>query len=83
MEEETQEHNQCFAVSEDATSSLTSAYQYFIKALNEKLPISLVPSVQPKSGSVFVYDLGPDPDKWEGVKKKLRLVFAGYWYSDY
>ena len=65
MEEETQEHNQCFAVSEDATSSLTSAkvHQYFIKALNEKLPISLVPPVQPKSGSIFVYDLGPDPNK--------------------
>ena len=64
MEEETQEHNQCFAVSEDVTSSFISAevYQYFIKALNGKLPINLVPPVQPKSGSIFVY------------KKKLRLV---------
>ena len=75
MEEEAQEHNQCFAVSEDATSSLTSAkvYQYFINALNGKLSISLVLPVLPNLiRKHFVYDLGPDPDKWEGVKTKVN-----------
>ena len=69
------ERKQCVPVTEDARDNLKSAevYQYFIRALNRELPLSLAPPVQPKAGSIYLYDLGPDSDKWESLKKKIRL----------
>ena len=75
MMEDEVEQKQCVPVTEDARDNLKSAevYQYFIRALNRELLLSLAPPVQPKVGSIYLYDLGPDSDKWESLKKKIRL----------
>jgi len=64
---------ECTPAAEDAFTNLTSteAYNYFSKAINVKLPISLDPPVQPKAGSLYIYDLWPDLDKRELRKRKL------------
>ena len=66
---------QCVPVTENARDNLKSAevHHYFMRALNRDLPLSLVPPIQPKAGSIYLYDLGPDSDKWESLKKKIRL----------
>ena len=75
MMEDEAEQKQCVPVTEYARDNLKSAevYQYFIRALNGELPLSLAPPVQPKAGSMYFYDLGPDSDKWESLKNKIRL----------
>ena len=69
MEDETKQ-KQCVPATEDARDNLKSAEvcQYFIRAPNRELPVSLV---QPKAGNIYLYDLGPDSDKWESLKKKI------------
>ena len=68
--------DECTPVAEDAVTNLTSAeaYDYLSKAGSGKLQLSAVPPVQPKAGSVYVYDLGDDSDTWEASKRKLRFV---------
>ena len=65
----------CVPAVEDAVNNLTSAeaHNYFSKAISGKLQISVDPPVQPKGGNLYIYNLGPDSDKWEQEKKKLRL----------
>ena len=49
------------------------AYELLVHAsskYNEQ--ISTAPPVQPKGGTVFLYNLGEDSDKWDLQKKKLR-----------
>ena len=71
-----EEDGQCVPAVEDAFDNLTSAeaYDYFSQATREELQVSTEPPVQPKAGSVYIYDLGTNSDKWEQTKKKLRLV---------
>ena len=47
MMEDEAEQKQCVPVTEDARGNLKSAevYQYFIRALNGELPLSLAPPV--------------------------------------
>jgi len=55
--------------------SAAEAYEYLTKAGNvyKKLTcLSPNPPVQPRGGSIFLYDLGPEKSKWEANKKKIR-----------
>ena len=55
--------------------SAAEAYEYLTKAGNvyKKLTcLSPYPPVQPRGGSIFLYDLGPEKSKWEANKKKIR-----------
>ena len=36
----------------------------------------LTPAVQPQGGMLFLFDLGPDKEKWELMKRKLRYAYA-------
>ena len=61
--------------SEKCNLSAAEAYEYLTKAGNvykESTCLDANPPVQPRGGSIFLYDLGPDRLKWEANKRKIR-----------
>ena len=64
-------------LTEGAECNLSAAevYKYLTKAgsiCKISTCSSTNPPIQPKGGSIFLYDLGTDSSKWEGNKKKIR-----------
>ena len=67
--------SECIPVKTSVLKSLDAeeAYELLVHASSKhKKQISTAPSVQPKGGTVFLYNLGEDSDKWDLQKKKLR-----------
>ena len=69
--------NEAVPLTENAKFNLSAAeaYQYLNKAGNiykESTCLGTNPPVQPRGGSIFLYNLGPDQLKWEANKKKIR-----------
>ena len=62
------EHN---LLTDEAFGYLTKAGSSTYKAFT---CLDTNPPVQPKGGSIFLYNLGPDHSKWEANKKKIRYV---------
>ena len=48
----------------------------FLKNANTEYKnyLSTAPAVQPQGGMLFLFDLGPDKEKWELMKRKLRYA---------
>ena len=68
----------CKIISSDANEALETGevVDYLDNAsitYKEFLNTSVNPPVQPKGGTLLLYDLGPDETQWESNKKKLRL----------
>ena len=59
---------------EENNLSDAEAYSYLTKAGNvyKNFTRCTNPPVQPKGGSIFIFDLGPDQSKWEVNKRKIR-----------
>ena len=61
--------------SADCNLATAEAYEYLTKARNIYKDVtcsSTNPPIQPKGGSIFLYDLGADSSKWKENKKKIR-----------
>ena len=69
--------NEAIPLTENAKFNLSAAeaYKYLNKAGNiykESTCLRANPPVQPRGGSIFLYNLGADQLKWEANKKKIR-----------
>ena len=56
---------------------LVNEVMQFLENANTKYKkyLSTTPAVQPQGGMLFLFDLGPDKEKWELMKRKLRYAY--------